>query len=164
MTRMKIPALFLALLAGASTALPTAAAPAAPMQGNACQGPPTETILYVNVQGLRSGKGLVAVTLYPDDKSRFLAKKQSIYVARVDAHAPNTRVCMHLPRQGVYAIAVYHDEDGNRHLNRSFVGLPQEGFGFSNNPKTFMSLPAFSAVRLNVGKANSETNITLRYP
>jgi uncharacterized protein (DUF2141 family) len=160
---MKIAALIAALLVGASsTAAPLSAHPM--MQGSACQGPPSATTLYVDVRGLRNSKGLVAVTLYPDDKKRFLAKHQSIYVGRVDAHAPNTRVCMHLPSTGIYAIAVYHDEDGDRHLNRSFIGAPQEGFGFSNNPKTFMSLPAFSAVRLNVSKASSETSITLRYP
>lgn len=164
MARMKNLLLLPALIAGAY-ALPATAGPAAaPMQAGACNGPASDTVLYVNVTGLRNGKGLVAVTLYPDDKSRFLAKHQSIYVARVDARAPTTRVCMHLPHPGVYAIAVYHDEDSSRHLNRNFVGLPQEGFGFSNNPKTFMSLPAFSAVRLNVAKTNTETNISLRYP
>ena len=116
------------------------------------------------VQGLRSAKGLVAVSLYADDKSKFLVKKGSIYVGRVDAHAPATRVCMHLPKAGTYALAVYHDEDASRKLNRSFIGMPTEGFGFSNNPKTFMSLPAFSAVRLNVPKSGMETSIKLRYP
>lgn len=149
------------LLAGASSAAPVSA-PA--LEDSGCQGPASEVTLTVVVQGLRSAKGLVAVSLYADDKSKFLVKKGSIYVGRVDAHAPSTRVCMHLPKAGTYAIAVYHDEDASRKLNRSLVGLPTEGFGFSNNPKTFMSLPAFSAVRLNVAKSGMETVIRLRYP
>jgi uncharacterized protein (DUF2141 family) len=151
----------LALLAGTGSAAP--AVPRA-LQGSGCQGPPSNVTLTVNVQGLRSGKGLIAVSLYADDKKKFLVKKGSIYVGRVDARAPATRLCMHLPAAGTYALAVYHDEDASRKLNRNFVGLPTEGFGFSNNPKTFMSLPAFSAVRLNVPRTGMETTITLRYP
>jgi uncharacterized protein (DUF2141 family) len=150
----------LLVLAGAGSA----AAPATPLQGSGCQGPPGNVTLTVNVSGLRSGKGLIAVSLYADDRKKFLVRKGSVYVGRVDARAPVTHVCMHLPSTGVYALAVYHDEDGSRKLNRNFVGLPTEGFGFSNNPKTFMSLPAFSSVRLNVPRSGMETNISLRYP
>lgn len=157
---MKLSILSLALLLGASTAAPIAAG----AQGSACQGPASNVTLYVNVEGLRSSKGLIAVTLYADDKKKFLVKHGSIYVGRVDAHAPKTRVCMHLPATGVYALGVYHDEDGNRHFKRNFVGMPAEGFGFSNNPSTFFGLPSFTAVRLNVPRTNSETTINLRYP
>lgn len=160
---MKLLALLpLLLLTAAAPAAP--ALPPAPSQGSGCQGPPGNLTLTVNVQGLRSGKGLIAVSLYADNRSKFLVKKGSIYVGRVDARAPVTHVCMHLPAPGVYALAVYHDEDASRKLNRNFVGLPTEGFGFSNNPKTFMSLPSFSSVRLNVPRSGMETTITLRYP
>ncbi len=158
---MKTPALLVsALLLTASAATPLAARP---LEAG-CQGPPTATTLMVKVAGLRNGKGLIAVSLYADDKSKFLVKKGSIYVARVDAAAPVTRLCIHLPKPAVYAIAVYHDEDASRKLNRSFIGLPTEGFGFSNNPRTFMSLPSFSSVRLSVPHSGMETTINLRYP
>jgi uncharacterized protein (DUF2141 family) len=150
----------LGLLAGASAAAPATAEPA---QGD-CTGHPSATKLYVNVQGLRSSKGLVAVTLYADDKSKFLVRHGSLYVGRVPAHSPNTRVCIFVPNPGIYAIAVYHDEDSSRKINRSMLGLPTEGFGFSNNPPTFMSLPAFSKVRLNVIGDGTSTTVRLKYP
>ncbi|MBO9713259.1 DUF2141 domain-containing protein [Sphingomonas sp.] len=159
---MKNLLILLPLLLGASAAPLAAQAPA--LQGNGCQGPPSDVKLYVDVKGLRSSKGLVAVTLYADDKSKFLVKHGSIYVGRVDAHAPNTRVCMNLPRTGVYALGVYHDEDGDRHFKRNFVGMPVEGFGFSNNPGTFFGLPQFTAVRLNVPHGGYETTVNVRYP
>jgi len=34
---------------------------------------------------------------------------------------------------GTYAITIYHDEDGNGEMNRSWLGMPQEGYAFSNN-------------------------------
>lgn len=145
-----------------------AAATAAGLAGAAaaqdCTGPVSNVRLYVDVENVRSSRGLIAVTLYADDSSRFLARRGSLYVGRVDARAPSTRVCIHLPSAGVYALAVYHDEDGNRRYNRSGVGMPQEGFGFTNNPRTLFGVPAFRSVRLNVPRTNMQTTIRLRYP
>lgn len=120
--------------------------------------------LNVEVTGVRNSNGLMAITIYPDDSSRFLAKKSSLDVVRVPAHAGTTKACVKLPSTGVYAIAVYHDEDASRKLNRSGLGMPAEGFGFSNNPATLASIPAFRSVRLNVPKNGLTTRITLKYP
>mgnify|MGYP003575126124 CR=1 FL=1 len=130
----------------------------------ACTGPASGVRFFVNVENIRSSNGLVAVTVYADDSSRFLARRGSLYVGRVPARAPSTRVCIHLPSTGVYAIAVYHDEDGNRRINRSGLGMPQEGFGFSNNPRTLFSVPSFRSVRVNIPRTNMVTTVRLRYP
>jgi uncharacterized protein (DUF2141 family) len=133
-------------------------------QAEACTGHPSETRLYVRVEGVRSAQGLVAVTLYPDDRGRFLAHRGSLYVGRVPAVAGTTRVCLYVPAPGAYAVAVYHDADGNRHLTRNAIGLPAEGGGFSNNPSTFLGLPSFSASRFTVRASGEEIRIRLRYP
>jgi uncharacterized protein (DUF2141 family) len=153
----------LGLLAGASASA-RAPVPADGPQADGCYGPQSATKLFVDVHGLRNAKGLVAVTLYADDRSKFLVRHGSLYVARAPTQSPNTRVCIHLPTPGVYAVAVYHDEDSSRKLNRSMVGTPTEGFGFSNNPSTFFGLPNFTKVRLNVPRTNGETTINMRYP
>lgn len=129
-----------------------------------CTGPASSVRLYVNVEGVRSANGLIAVTLYADDSSRFLARRGSLYVGRVPARAGTTRVCIHLPSPGVYALAVYHDADGNRTINRSSLGLPREAVGFSNNPRLLFSIPSFRSVRLSVPRTNMQTTVRLRYP
>ena len=149
-------------------ALPFAAALAAPAapalaQGEGCTGKPSDTRLFVTVSNVRNNNGLIAVTLYADDRKRFLAKRGSLYVGRVPAHAGTTRVCIHLPKPGTYALAVYHDQDANRKLNRSGLGLPKEGYGFSNNASTVFGLPNFSSVRF-AARNNGETGIRLKYP
>ena len=139
-----------------------AMAQAAPPAG--CQGTPSNTWLNVVVEGVRNSNGLIAVTLYGDDSRKFLAKKGSLKVSRFDATAPTTRTCIFVPRPGVYAIAVYHDEDASRKINRSGLGMPTEGFGFSNNPSTVAGIPAFRSVRLDVSKPGLTTRIRMRYP
>jgi len=159
----RIRATALTLVAMTALALPAATAPVAAAPAG-CLGAPSDTWLNVSVEGLRSGRGLVTVALYPDDSRKFLAKGGTIKNNRFDAQAPTTRACVFVPKPGVYAIAVYHDEDGSRKLNRSGLGLPTEGFGFSNNPATLAGIPAFRSVRLNVPKSGLTTHIKLRYP
>jgi uncharacterized protein (DUF2141 family) len=135
---------------------------AAAAQGD-CTGPPSATRIFVDVEGVRSSQGLIAVTLYPDDPRRFLARRGSLYVGRVPARAGTTRVCIHLPAPGSWAIAVYHDADGNRRFNRTAIGLPAEGYGFSNNAPALFGLPSFRRVRLAVPRTDTETSISLHY-
>ena len=95
---------------------------------------------------------------------KFLAKRGSLYVGRVPAQAGTTRVCIHLPSPGTYAIAVYHDEDANRKLNRKGIGTPAEGYGFSNNASTVFGLPNFRSVRFGAPRSDLSTAIKLKYP
>jgi uncharacterized protein (DUF2141 family) len=149
----------LALLAGTS---PAFAAPATPPAD--CGGPASATWINVDVAQVRNDNGLIAVTLYADDSSTFLAHHGSLYTGRFPAHQGVTHTCIFVPKPGVYAIAAYHDENGNRKLDRGETGAPTEGFGFSNNPSTFIGIPAFTRVRLSVPKPNLGTTINLRYP
>jgi uncharacterized protein (DUF2141 family) len=150
-------------------ALPLAAAGALLATGSAaqaqtCVGPAGQARMYVNVAGVRSGAGQVTVTLYPDERRRFLARGGSLYVGRVPARAGTTRVCLNLPSTGIYGIAVYHDANGNGRIDRNMIGLPAEAYGFSNNPRGLLGIPAFSRVRLNVPRTNMQTTINLTYP
>ena len=129
-----------------------------------CPGPESPVKLYVDVHGVRSSEGLIAVTLYADIPSKFLAHHGSLYVGRVPAQSGTTSVCIHVPHPGVYALAIYHDADADRHFDRTSIGLPAEGYGFSNNPKVFLGMPAWKSVRLSVPKTDTRTSIRLRYP
>ena len=140
-------------------ALAAYAAPAAAE----CTGTPSRFRLFVNVDNVRDARGLIAVTLYTDDRRKFLAKRGSLYVGRVPARPGRTQVCIHVPAPGIYALAVYHDADADRSFDRTGLGLPDEGFGFSNNPPTFLGLPNFSRVRLNVPKTGLSTSVKLHY-
>jgi uncharacterized protein (DUF2141 family) len=146
------------LLAAGLIATPAQAAPP-------CLGPHSDVWIYVSADGVRNGQGQVATTIYSDNPDRFLVKNGSLYVVRTPAVAGVTKYCVFLPSTGVYAIAIYHDEDNSGTINRGGVlGIPTEGFGFSNNPPTLASLPVFRTVRLAVPRANLATTIHLKYP
>lgn len=127
-----------------------------------CVGKPGTVKVNLTVEGIKSDAGLIALTVYPDDSRRFLRKKGSHYVRRVKARSSQTRICFIVPQPGVYAIAIYHDANANEKLDRSGMGLPTEGFGFSNDASTLFGLPSFQSVRIRLVDG-STTRIRLRY-
>lgn len=166
---MLLPRRISAAVIAAATALVASYGPAKATAQNAapppgCTGPASGTWLNVTATGLRNGDGLLAITLYEDKPSKFLAKGGSLYVGRIQAVAGTTRACIFVPRPGVYALALYHDENANHKIDRSGIGLPTEGFGFSNNPSTLAGIPSFRAVRLNVSRTGLSTRVNMRYP
>jgi uncharacterized protein (DUF2141 family) len=153
------------VLASMVTAASTASAePQGTPAPAGCTGPASGTWLQVVASGLRSGNGLLAVTLYADVPGKFLVRNGSLYVGRVSAVAGTTSACIHVPQPGVYAIALYHDENANQKFDRSGIGLPAEGYGFANNPATLAGLPSFRSVRLNVPRSGLTTRVTMKYP
>jgi uncharacterized protein (DUF2141 family) len=154
---LRISAFVTALVLALLPALPAAAQ-------DSCTGHPSRTRLFVDVEGIRSDEGLIAVTLYPDDSRRFLARHGSFYVGRVPARRGTTRVCIYVPAPGTYAVAAYHDANSSRRFDRTGIGLPAEAYGFSGNPPTFLGMPNFRSVRLNVARDGAGTRIRLRYP
>jgi uncharacterized protein (DUF2141 family) len=143
---------------GSAASAQTAAPPAG------CTGTPSATWITVVAEGLRNNEGLLAITLYADDPSKFLAHHGSLYVGRVQAVQGTTRGCIFVPRPGVYALALYHDENSNMKFDRTGIGFPAEGYGFSNNPATLAGLPSFRSVRLSIPRTGLTTRVEMKYP
>jgi uncharacterized protein (DUF2141 family) len=64
---------------------------------------------------------------------------------------------------GRYAIVAIHDENKNHKLDRNFLGIPIEGFGFANNPHVLLTAPSFQTASVNVGCPATTIEIHLIY-
>jgi uncharacterized protein (DUF2141 family) len=65
---------------------------------------------------------------------------------------------------GEYAVAVFHDSNGNEEADTNFLGIPTEGVGVSNNALPKMSSPSFDACRFTVvAGETAKQAINLRY-
>ncbi|BBK41115.1 hypothetical protein STVA_11350 [Allostella vacuolata] len=144
----------------ATLALPLGAAAAAQTD---CRGAPGEVRLMLTIAGVRAAAGVITVTVYPDDPARFLAPRGKVARLRVPAARPATVACLAVPAAGAYALAIYHDEDGDRKFTRSAVGLPAEGYGFSNDASTLLGPPSFAAARFVARAGDNPMAITLKY-
>lgn len=150
-------ALFVSALAG----LLVAAAPA--MAEPDCAGRASATRLTVQVSQLSSAVGEVVVTVYPSNPRRFLAPRGKLLRLRVKAVTPTTRACFNLPGPDVYAVAVYHDANANEDFDRNRLGMPTEGFGFSNDAPTRFGLPSFESARFAAKPGDNALPVKMRY-
>jgi len=64
---------------------------------------------------------------------------------------------------GTYALVVVHDENMNSKLDTNWLGVPKEGYGFSNEAKAFLGAPSFSAASFPYDGRNLDLTITLHY-
>lgn len=144
------------LIAATLAAAPAAhAADAAPCE-------PGRPGVNVVIEGLRSQRGLATIELYRDNSEDFLSKAGRLVRVRRPIE-PNMSVCLAAPAPGMYAVAVYHDENGDRKFGRNPLGLPTEGFGLSNNPGLRLGKPTFRSVRFSVGEAPVTITVRMRY-
>jgi uncharacterized protein (DUF2141 family) len=115
--------------------------------------------LDVAVSGMHSDKGSLYISLYNSEKGFPRDPRGAIRLT----HAPivngisTFRFTKLLP--GTYAIACFHDENGNGKLDANFFGIPSEGIGISNNAAGFLGPPKFRDAKFSL---NRDTAITIR--
>jgi uncharacterized protein (DUF2141 family) len=64
---------------------------------------------------------------------------------------------------GTYAIAVIHDENMNGKLETNLLGIPIEGYGFSNDATGLIGVPSFSAASFVYDGRNLDLTMSLNY-
>jgi len=116
----------------------------------------------VTVSGVGDG-GILSVELY-HDPNNFLNKKGRTKRIRIPASEGQHRVCFNLEKQGIYAVAAYHDINGNRKLNKKWNMMPEEPFGLSNNPESKFEFPKFSDAAFTTGELGADITIQLKRP
>ncbi len=121
--------------------------------------------LRIHVDGLRNSTGVVGAVIFasPDGWPENTDKSLHHWPTEIPAGKREaTAIWENLP-PGNYGVAVIHDENRNRKLDRNFIGIPKEGFGFANNPHVGLSAPAFEAAKVHMTCPATEITIHLIY-
>ena len=63
--------------------------------------------------------------------------------------------------EGTYAIALFVDANENLKIDKNFLGIPKEQYGFSNNAMGKLSGPSFQQAKFQV-KGNTVQSIKLK--
>jgi uncharacterized protein (DUF2141 family) len=118
--------------------------------------------LTVTIEGVRNAKGDIRISVYtspsewPDhptrDHDQVLPAKAGRVVFTYD-----------LP-PGTYAVNGFHDEIGNGKFKTSLIGLPEEGYLFSNNVRPVLSAPSFQSASFKLPPEGAVISISVQYP
>jgi uncharacterized protein (DUF2141 family) len=116
--------------------------------------------LEVVVKNINEAKGNIRVGIFKDDNT-FL--KDALLGKVVKASTGELKVVFENVPGGTYALSVIHDANENGELDSNMIGIPKEGFGFSNDAMGTFGPPKFEKASIKVGPDVKSVIITMRY-
>jgi len=94
----------------------------------------------VEISDVNDPKGLMSIGLYAK-KEGFADKGKEYNGKEVKVTGQTVVYTFKDVPFGIYAIAIIHDTNSNGKLDKNFLGIPQEGYAFSNNVFGVLGLP-----------------------
>jgi uncharacterized protein (DUF2141 family) len=119
--------------------------------------------IICKVTAFRNSSGRVELSLYnkelnfPDLDMRWITRQADLKNSSV------VEVRFENVPFGTYAVAGLHDENKSGGMDYTWLGLPKEGYCFSNDAKPFLSPPSFSEAKFKLDKPQKVVYITMQY-
>jgi uncharacterized protein (DUF2141 family) len=117
-----------------------------------------QTTVSVTVTRVSAQKGEIYAALFNSDKGFPNDVSAAYKTAKATPRNGTATLQFENVPQGTYAIALFHDTNGDGKLNTNFIGIPKEGYGVSNNAKNMFSGPSF---KQTVFKHTTSTQLTI---
>ena len=116
----------------------------------------------VVIEGVRSENGKIVLAVFKDQEG-FKTKKPIKRIELNKGDFDKNEIELSLDK-GVYGISVLDDENDNNKMDYNFLGMPKEGFGFSNYYHKGLSKPHFDKFKFDINDRTIEQiEIRLRY-
>jgi uncharacterized protein (DUF2141 family) len=115
--------------------------------------------LSIEVTNIQSQKGAVYLALFRAGDAFPTGKPAE--GKKVDIKGSSVQASFSV-EPGNYAVAVFHDENGNGKMDKRVFGIPKEPYGFSNNFRPKMSAPKFSDCQIQVGNNGKAIQIEIK--
>lgn len=115
--------------------------------------------LTVTISDIRAAKGTIMVAVEKSDAG-WNDQEKPVAAQKIAASGKEVVLKFDLPA-GEYAVQVLHDENDNGKMDSNFMGIPVEGYGFSNNPQV-MRKAHFDEAKFALGEAAASIVVRLR--
>lgn len=93
-----------------------------------------------------------------DDEGSYQSEESPLVAGRSRVTGDTLKLTLHELPAGEYAVKLFHDANDNGEMDSNLLGLPQEGYGFSNNAGSF-GPASFSDAKVTV---TEDTQIIIR--
>jgi uncharacterized protein (DUF2141 family) len=124
-----------------------------------CDGKPYS--IMISVKNIKSDKGQITVDLHGDDPAKFLKSGAKLARLRVPAVKGEMEICLPVEKPGIYAVALYHDRNGDQKLDKTWIGLPSEPYGVSRDAPVRGGPPKHKDAAFEVTGARTPITATL---
>ena len=114
------------------------------------------------VTGLRSGRGLIVACLTARPDAFPECQRDPRAIAILVPATEGATLSFGPVAPGRYAISLFHDENGNRRLDKHLM-IPREGYGFSRNAPVRFGPPRFAEAAFAVENGPARQAIRMRY-
>ena len=107
-----------------------------------------QVALTVEIDQLRNNNGKLLLELNNEDEEVIQGFSETI---------ANNRCVIVIKdlKPGKYAFKFFHDENNDEEINTNFMGIPKEGYGFSNNAKGTFGPPSFDKMLFELSKSDT---------
>lgn len=120
--------------------------------------------IRIDISNLRSNDGHVLISVFRDGNGYPDEPEKAVRKARISIKANTAWVVFTGLPAGEYAVAILHDENDDQKMNKNIIGIPKEGYGFSNNAMGTFGPPSFSNASFSYsGNALMKVGIKTRY-
>jgi uncharacterized protein (DUF2141 family) len=116
--------------------------------------------LTVTVTNIQNSKGKISFGLFRKIDS-FPVKGKQFKGVFIDTKKPSTKYTFENLTDGSYAVAIFHDENGNGIMDKNIFGAPTEAYGFSRNARGTFSAPSFEEAKIDM-KENKSIEIWIK--
>ncbi|MFT3693368.1 MAG: DUF2141 domain-containing protein [Kofleriaceae bacterium] len=118
--------------------------------------------ITVHVKDLRDDHGMVRCSLY-DSGDAFPESQTHVIARAVSSPSSSTCVFRGVERAKDYAIVIHHDENNDNVFQKNALGIPEEGYGFSNDVRPKFSAPSFGDCKFHYDAGAVAMTIAMQY-
>jgi uncharacterized protein (DUF2141 family) len=126
------------------------------------QSDPSKAILEITFKGIRNSKGIIAIGINDSPEGWPKTPDMDPNWKKSDMKSGELTVKVEDLEYGTYAVSVLDDENANLEMD-GFLGIPKEGYGFSNNAKVGMSTPKFEECAFSIDQPLIRITIQMVY-
>ena len=110
--------------------------------------------IQVNLSGMHSANGKINFALY--NSSSNFNDPAHVYRSLILTPTVSTMsFTLDSIPAGTYAFGVFHDENDNQQIDQNWLGIPTEGFAFSNNAMGSFGPPSYDQAKFIVLKSQT---------
>jgi uncharacterized protein (DUF2141 family) len=116
--------------------------------------------LLIDLDNIKTAQGIIWIGIY-DSEENYMIKERAIVEGVNVTQTGKLQINIPDLQYGTYAIAIFHDINGNGLLDRNLIGIPSEPYAFSKKPKSKWRLPRFHEVKFDFTNSNQILNTKL---